>query len=249
MSNVGTRDAFEAKGISHKVISNEGGNFTSGQSICCATCGRVEIVTTNTFAHRMPPEVLEKKFKRKGWELAHGVWQCPDHAKRKAKTKEPAISVRPITREVVPLVAAPPPPSLPKETELNNLKPPLLKLADLGEATKPDRAAHRRIFSALLGVWDETKGRYMTGEGDGKLATELSMPRAWIEAVRKDSFGDDGGSDDMDELAENLAAAEARYKKAADEALTLASRISDMAAEVGAFRKSLERIKTATGHR
>ena len=75
-------------------------------------------------------------------------------------------------------------------------------LSQLGEATTTimDPSTRRRVFRLIDEHWDESRGRYENTWSDQRLATDLKVPRAWVEEIRREAFGDNGGNAEMDEL-------------------------------------------------
>lgn len=127
----------------------------------------------------------------------------------------------------------------------------VIRMDQLGEATiaKMSASDHRRIFRKIDENWDDARGRYVADWGDNKVAITLDVPRAWVEHVRKEAFGETGGSEEIEELSEALVAAEKRVKLYADQALAIAARFDEEVQAVQRLRQQLDRIKVATGVR
>ena len=236
------------------------GRYISGQTIQCRECGTKETISTGNIAGgRLPPDALERKFKLKGWEHRHSDrWYCPLHGKRSAtgiKSPERAIiDYRAKVRQQAEQVFMPvpgnavPEPIFPKEKPVSAT---VTRLEDLGAATieKMSPADYRRIFRAIDDAWDESTGRYAGGGGDGKIATALDVPRAWVEHVRKDGVGQNGGNDELEGVTAQLANAQKIATTLTNDALALAARAEAMGKEIERLTATVNRIKVATGQR
>lgn len=251
--------ALNAKGIELS-IQHIDGRYITGQTIHCITCGLKETIPTGNIAGgRLPPDALERKFKLKGWECHRDKWTCPEHSKHKpasirqsAKAAAEAVFTK-SKQQPVPVMPRAFPvdvPTITKETTTMNASPPL-KLADLGTATidKMGPADYRRIFRAIDDHWDEPRGRYEGDYGDGKIATALDVPRAWVEHVRKEGFGQNGGNEEIDAVTAQLAEAAKQATQLYNEGMALAERADSLGKTISGLKATVERIKIATGQR
>jgi hypothetical protein len=164
------------------------------------------------------------------------------HAYRVAHIPEPAAKLPPPKETpIVPII------------QHHNQTPPttLKSFGDLANAAieKMSRSDHRRIFKAIMDNWDENKGRYLADYGDQKAANELNVPRAWVEHVRKEAFGDTGDNEELVELREDLEAMERKFQQYANEGLTLATRMDEMVRGARQMLTRLEKVEKATGVR
>lgn len=77
------------------------------------------------------------------------------------------------------------------------------------EMSRDDR---RIIISKLDAVYLDSKRGYDSGWSDQKVASDLGVPRRWVEIIRAENFGDVGTNDEMSEFYRqaNDLAAEAR---------------------------------------
>jgi septal ring factor EnvC (AmiA/AmiB activator) len=142
---------------------------------------------------------------------------------------------------------------------------PLRSFADLASAsiermTPSDR---RRIFRAIDENWDDDAGRYIGGMGDQGIASQLNVARAWVEHVRKDSFGDSADNEDMEKLREELAELkgkvgvsldemqrlQSKAKEFGDQAATVAERLHTYFSRLTDLEKRLGATERAVGVR
>ena len=59
------------------------------------------------------------------------------------------------------------------------------------------REDRRIIFEKLNEVYVSDKVGYGTGWTDEKVATDLGVPRAWVQLIRKENFGDEVGNEEI----------------------------------------------------
>lgn len=237
----------------------------------CAEKGcdhEVPIFITNVTGG-LPPAVYHKKLKQEGWEVLHGKAFCPDHH-RKDKAKKPKQNPRmPVDVTALPEIGdsidhhafrvAP----IPEQTQPVQEPPimasdptPIRSLSDLGEASATrimNTEQRRKITREIMGNWDEQKSHYIGEMTDHRIAVSLGFPRAWVEQVRVENFGDDGGNDEIDDLK---AALDAKLKdwdqivanatRLVDKAVEAVGAMEKMRGELKAMRQRLERVEVAT---
>jgi hypothetical protein len=246
-----------------EAITADGQHFIPGSVISCAeeNCDHSARINSNKISGRLPDVVLRKKFTMMGWRMKGSKWLCPDHAYGRRPSKpEPTSNIIELqphipAPEVVapaptaPVVAAAPPPkpTIPepkKETPPMATTPtPLRSFADLASAsiermTPSDR---RRIFRAIDENWDDDAGRYIGGMGDQGIASQLNVARAWVEHVRKDSFGDSADNEDMEKLREELAELKGKVGVSLDEMQRLQSKVKEFGDQAATVA---ERLRT-----
>lgn len=248
-------------------IEFDGSKYVSGQMVHCAEPGCEETcrVANNNFSHRLPDEVLRKVFQKRGWVFKNRGWFCPDHAHSsrvgrilkqiEAEPPRPLPIVAVPELKPLPVVDGAPEPiqSIPKETTpMPSVQPtPIKSFADLANAAveKMSQSDHRRIFREIDENWDDNRGRYTGDTGDQQIAARLNVPRAWVEYVRKEAFGDSAGSEEIEELREEMLALDRKYAVAEDDALKLATRMETLHREHKALLVRLERVEQAVGVR
>ena len=90
------------------------------------------------------------------------------------------------------------------------------------DATPEDR---RIIGAKLDDVYDVKAGHYATGWTDQKVATDLGVPRAWVEQVRKLFYGEEASNPEIDAL---IAEASALKKSVEPLAASIAKMRADL---------------------
>lgn len=115
----------------------------------------------------LPPEFVEKKFRQLGWIVGAND-----------------------NRDLCPGCA-----NKPKK------EMPVLKIVASSETTpaaprEMGRDDRRIIFEKLNEVYLDEKRGYDTGWSDHRVATDLGVPRKWVETLRVEMFGDNAGNED-----------------------------------------------------
>lgn len=89
------------------------------------------------------------------------------------------------------------------------------------EPREPSKKQRIQIFTMLAEVYDIDAGRYMQGDTDDTVADVLGVLPGWVSQIREAEFGPDGGNEDFEALAAELAAFRdevlARIKRNTDE--------------------------------
>ena len=163
----------------------------------CAECGETLDLRLTTSRHA---DVVERLARAKGWD-------CDKN--RASRTICPDCKARPRPQ---PRVTAPKPtkPTLRKE-------PPMTTPA-LRPATPDERM---RIRHKLDEVFDDSKGMYLDGSSDQRVAEELKLPRKMIEQIREMAYGPIRTDPEIEQLRTDIAALIAQ-------AGTLANRLSEV---------------------
>jgi hypothetical protein len=89
--------------------------------------------------------------------------------------------------------------------------------------TRDDR---RIIISKLDAVYLDAKRGYDAGWSDQKVATDLGVPRKWVEDIRAENFGDVGTNEEMNEFYEQAKALSVEARKALVEARTYYEKVN-----------------------
>lgn len=157
--------------------------------IACRTCGQTASINIKTAGGSLlPASAIQTKFEQKGWTV--GPNPKWDYCPVCSK-KEKAVVLK-VTNDAA--------------TELKN-KP--------REMTREDR---RIIFEKLNEVYlDENRG-YDAGWSDHRVATDLAVPRKWVETIRDENFGPIGTNEDMQVFLTEAEALLADARKALTEA-------------------------------
>lgn len=163
-------------------LSQRHGNYyRTVAQVACRECGVTESIGIKTGGGLMPPNVIQQKFEQKGWSI--GANPKWDTCPSCAK-KEKVVTLK-VYNEVAKEIDSKP-----------------------REMSRDDR---RVIFAKLDEVYlDEQRG-YERGWSDQKVATDLGVPRKWVEIIRQENFGAIGSNEDMSEY---LAQAESLVKEA-----------------------------------
>lgn len=124
------------------------------------------------------------------------------------------------------------------------------------QVREPSREQKRQIMEMLGVSYDTKAGRFIGGETDATVAAALGggiMP-GWVAAIREDFFGPDGGNDEIEALAGDVAewlSATKRTAEAADrlrvEFEEIARKVEEAASAGAALLRRLEAIKAAVG--
>jgi hypothetical protein len=149
----------------------------------------------------------------------------------------------------VPFIA--PPKALIKEIEAMPEVTPIRSFADLANAAieKMGRSDRQRIFREIDGNWDGDRGRYIGDEGDQSIATRLNVPRAWVEHIRIEAFGDAGDNEEIEELAESIAILEGKIGVATTDAQKIVTRMEALYTEVRQAKDRLSKLQQQTSGR
>lgn len=144
-----------------------GGTYRTVAQIACRTCGTTSSIGIKTPGGLLPPSAIRKSFEQKGWFV--GANPKWDVCPECSK-KEKAVVLKAVNAV---------------STELEN-KP--------REMSRDDR---RVIFAKLDEVYLDEKRGYEPGWSDHRVATDLGVPRKWVETIRAENFGNIGTNEDM----------------------------------------------------
>ena len=123
-------------------------------------------------------QFIAKKLEQKGWRVgrrreAHLCPKCAAAKIKRVSQEKPMVSV-----------------NKPVEPSLQVVQE---------NARVMQREDRRIIFEKLNEVYVSDKVGYGTGWTDEKVATDLGVPRAWVQLIRKENFGDEVGNEDIRE--------------------------------------------------
>ena len=169
-----------------------GSTFRRVARIHCRKCGVSESLGIATKGGLLPPNVITQKFEQKGWSVGQNEqWDyCPGCANSLKEKKTPMLKVVQQKFEGASEVAP-------------------------REMSREDR---RIIFAKLNEVYLDSKRGYETGWSDQKVATDLGVPRKWVETIRAENFGDVGTNEEMSEFYDQAKVLIADARKALTEA-------------------------------
>lgn len=144
--------------------------------VVCRSCGVEHTLPIGSNGGLMPPRQIAKKLEAKGWSIGNNPrWDYCPHCATKPKKEAPALKL-----------VEPQPATSPSEA------PPR-------ELTREDR---RIIFQKLDEVYLDDKRGYDNGWSDQRVATDLGVPRAWVEELRRENFGDVAGNDEAKQFVD-----------------------------------------------
>jgi hypothetical protein len=146
-----------------------GTHYRTVAQVACRECGVTSSIGIKSSGGLIPPDQIRKKFEQKGWSI--GANPKWDCCPECTR-KQKAVILKVVN-------------SAAKEFDS---KP--------REMSRDDR---RVIFAKLDEVYlDEQRG-YERGWSDNKVATDLGVPRKWVEVIRSENFGALGANEDMSE--------------------------------------------------
>lgn len=151
--------------------------------VTCSSCDAKERISVEANPGWLPDWEIQKKLLAKKWLLAPKpendiCGKCHSELKQKGRS--------PMTNS----------PSL-------TIVPPAALSAKADPPRQMSKSDHRAIYDLIKGVYKEAddatgfKGAYMPPYSDNKVAMDLAVPRAWVEEIRKQFFGDAGVNEDM----------------------------------------------------
>lgn len=134
----------------------------SGAVITCSAC-REEDFVIQTSRSGLPPDVIARKFSQAGWAVGKKPSDdlCPACIAKRVDSRKERQMDKPQNKPA--LVAVPP-----------------------RQMSRDDR---RVIFAKLDDVYLSEKDGYAPGWSDEKVASDLGIPRAWVETIRDENFG------------------------------------------------------------
>ncbi|MBF0326904.1 MAG: hypothetical protein HQL42_17785 [Alphaproteobacteria bacterium] len=171
----------------------------------CAQCGDTLDITLNSAHHA---DGVERMARTKGWECDKNRPRrtlCPDCKARPRVAPKPELSKSPVplrpvvTKPVFPIVM---------ETPMTSVRP----------ATPDERM---RIRHKLDEVFDDSKGMYLDGYSDQRVADGLNLPRKMIEQIREAAYGPIRTDPEIEQLRTDIASL-------VSQASTLANRLADV---------------------
>lgn len=198
-----------------RVISDRNdGIFRQGVKVYCSECGASGWKSANEGAG-IPPEVIFKYFKQKGWELSlhEGRDICPACVQTKRESRRMNIK-------------------LVKGNETMKADPPR-------ELTRE----HRRIIYAKLNeVYIDEKTGYAGGWSDQRVATDLGCPVDWVRKEREEHFGSLAVNEDIQRFLKEALGTLEEAKKITGEAKLYTETAMQMGKQAQTTHKLVEGI-------
>ncbi len=114
---------------------------------------------------------------------------------------------------------------------------------------EPTRKQRREIIDMLAECYDTEAERYDGGDTDETVASVLGVMPGWVAQLREEFFGPDGGNDDIEELAQELAEFQKKLGQMLKDQTAALGEIRKAISENEAHAEQLQRIKKAVGPR
>lgn len=135
--------------------------------VTCRKCGVSDSIGISATGGLLPPKQITRKFEQRGWTIGDN----------------PQWDL------------------CPDHTNREREKPVLKVVEDKPHAPAPAREMgrddRRVIFAKLDEVYLDEKRGYVSGWSDHKVASDLGVPRKWVEIIRAENFGTIGTNEDM----------------------------------------------------
>lgn len=208
----------------------------------CASC-RQEDYLSLSGEHMLPPEVIAKKFRAKGWRVGSSAIGdvcdpcCTAHKKEKSmKARISSTSAAaPLRQPASGSVAGPSGVNTCDEVLSPSDEPPR-------QMGIEDR---RIIFAKLNDVYlDQTQG-YSADWSDRRVAADLGVPRIWVEAIRDENFGTGKSNEEIAELMDLAAPIRAELAGLLQRIREDSAKAQAAAAKVAGFEARLQKIEKA----
>jgi hypothetical protein len=182
-----------------------GGAFQRVARIACSRCGVSSSVNIQTATGFLPANVIRERFEHLKWEVgkSHDRDLCPGCV---LKQKQEKSNLKIVANSPQHVASSP------------SQQPPRVMQRD-------DR---RIIFEKLNEVYLDDKRGYEAGWSDHRIATDLGVPRSWVETVRKEMFGDIGASSEMVEYLSQMDAFAKQARQDLIEARNLYQKVEDL---------------------
>lgn len=172
----------------------------------CRSCGSEDRMNVSAGVGRiLPDKEITKKLEAKGWEIAsNGADICPACLKQQ-KEQRKTIAMNKNVIAMQPAAAA------------NSVR-------------APSRDDQRIIFEKLGEVYYNEATGYTQGWSDQKVATDLGVPRKWVEDIREQFFGPIGTNPEMSAFVKEYEEVIAVAKPALDDARRLRDEVDKLVA-------------------
>lgn len=215
------------------------------QEIECHKCGTLGHINIGATLTALPDGIAVKKFQQAGWEVRGGRAYCPEHSRH--RKQDDAATGLPDEFMVQPVIDGPSNQVILTVVPTIQPEEPVMaepaRLSDLATIALPDRAMKRSIVETIQGNWDDGSARYIGDASDQSIATELKCPRKWVEDIRVDLFGDNGGNEELDALKRDIAIALGDAEKLVNSSLDLANKYDDQFKSLKELQRRLERVE------
>lgn len=198
-----------------------GANPVPSFRIRCSRCPDHEKISA-TNGKAIPGEVIVKRFEAKGWR----------------------VSEKSVAHDICPKCLAGEQ-SARKEAALKNAVQPTVSTLAAPRADPPEpmtREDKRVIFAKLNEVYVDEKTGYGPGWADGRVASDLGVPLAWVLTIREENFGPDASNEEIRGLVKQAQACSDDVKKHVDTIAYLGEQIRKLQEAVPALTMQSNRI-------
>lgn len=214
----------------------------SAKVIRCGACPTTEMAVSRG-ADSLPNEMVQAKFSRMGWHIGRRPVddRCP------ACLEKERLAKRKTSMDKTNLKAVP---ATPKPATVTALGEGLARVA-MGTppaAEKPremSREDGRIIFDKLSTLYDDNG--YIAGWSDKRVAEDLGIPRAWVENVRAQFYGDSAGNDQAETFLKACDALRADVATFSTERAEFLKRVDKLAEALANLLREATAIKKAMG--
>lgn len=173
--------------------------------IICFVCGAHDDLNVMSYGGNILPEVaIRNKFQERGWEITNRGDRCPACAKPD-RTSKPQ-----------------------RKPEMENKVVPITPANQ--QARTPGFDDNRIIYEKLTDVYVNDKVGYSNGWSDQKVATDLGVPRKWVEDIRAQFFGKLASNSEVQEFV-------AEFESVKREAALAFARVENLQVQIDALIK------------
>lgn len=196
-------------------------------TIKCSACEHVDSIISSKPSGGLPVDAIKKKFGQRGWEVSRNARRhlCPDCTQKKPNLK--IVKESPVANNTVVAVA---------------VEPPAMQRED-----------RRIILAKLQDVYLDEEQGYSSGWSDQRVAGDLGVPLAWVEALRDENFGPLPASGSDSKAVEEAYAHLEDARKLQEEINGAVQRVEDALIELRSARAALDmlqpRLETQTAER
>jgi hypothetical protein len=174
-SNAARNNAYDAE--LGELLPGAACHSTPGLFVVTLPCSECRTPEDYTMSRKLPPLVVAKHFKSRGWKIGRKAngHVCPNHSKEKTMTKiSPAIHS----------AAAPTP----------------------AEVSDKARAARREAMTWLGDEFDIAAGRYRGKESDATIAEAVGLSVEAVAKLREEFYGPLKVPSELEQLGKEIAA-------------------------------------------
>lgn len=231
-----------------RIITTIDGKPVGCRRLVCATpsCGQEGEILDRT-TDGLPPALIERRFKQKGWEVGKNAKHdfCPTCVEartieRRQRRNSSKIKSFATISNVFPLTPRETLPQLEGEADVQ---------ATAESPQEMSRSDKRIIFAKLEEVYESEETGYKPGWSDAKVARDLGshIPVGWVSQVREDAFGPAKDNEEVRDMLVRVGLATEAAKALLDDAKahrkvmdTLVTNHNDLMARAREIAKTLD---------